>query len=91
MENKTILTTLTLPAELLEAADKAVQQGLARSRNEFVALALRHELAAQKRAEIDAAVAAIADDKEYQAEAMTIADQFAHADWEALQIGESQK
>ena len=88
---RTIRTTLTLPAELLEAADRAVQQGLARSRNEFVAQALRHELAAQKRAEIDAAFAAMADDQEYQAEAMTIADEFAKADWEAFQIGESQK
>lgn len=91
MENRTIRTTLALPADLIEATDRAVEQGLARSRNEFVALALRHELAAQKRAEIDAAFAAMADDKEYQAEAMTIADEFAHADWEALQIGESQK
>ncbi len=88
---RTIRTILALPAELLEAADRAVQQGKARSRNEFVAQALRHELATQKRAEIDAAFAAMADDEEYQAEAMTIADESAKADWEAFHIGESQR
>lgn len=91
MENRIIRTTLTLPAELLEATDRAVQQGKARSRNEFVALALRHELAVQKRAEIDAAFATMANDTEYQSEALMIATEFTKADWEAFQIGESQK
>lgn len=45
----TIRTTLSLPADLLEATDQAVRAGSVRSRNEFVAMALRHELAAQKR------------------------------------------
>lgn len=91
MKKHTVRTTLTLPAELLEAADNAVKQGKAHSRNEFVALALRHELAAQKRAEIDAAFAAMVDDVEYQAEALKISAEFAMADWEAFQIGGSQK
>jgi metal-responsive CopG/Arc/MetJ family transcriptional regulator len=91
MENRSIRTTLKLPAELLEAIDRAVEQGLARSRNEFVAIALRHELAAQKRAEIDAAFVAMADDDEYQSQALMISNEFAKADWEAFQLGESQK
>ena len=53
-------------------------------------MALRHELAAQKRAEIDAAFAAMADDPEYQAESLMIADEFAIAEWEAFQVAESQ-
>ncbi|GAA6616311.1 ribbon-helix-helix domain-containing protein [Scytonema sp. NUACC26] len=90
MESLTVRTTLTIPVELLEATDRAVQEGKAKSRNEFVARALRRELAAQKRAEIDAAFAKMADDDEYQAESLAIARDFAKSDWEAFQIGESQ-
>ena len=90
MANQTVRTTLTLPAELLEATDKAVNAGKAKSRNEFVAQALRHELAAIKRAEIDAAFALMADDVEYQKEALMIANEFAQADWEAWQLAESE-
>jgi len=82
-----IRTTLALPAELLEATDKLVESGKAKSRNEFVAQALRRELAALKRAEIDAEFAHMANDAEYQAEAQAIAQEFAHGDWEAWQIG----
>lgn len=81
-------TTLTLPAELLEATDKAVSQGKAKSRNEFVAFALRRELAAQKRAEIDAALAEMAQDAEYQVEVLKMEAEFAPAQWEALQLAE---
>ncbi len=84
-----VRTTLALPIELLEAADRAVRKGKAKSRNEFVTQALRHELAAQKRAEIDAAFASMADDIEYQTEAAMISNEFVQADWEAFEIGES--
>ena len=86
----TVRTTLSLPADLLEATDQAVRAGKVRSRNEFVAMALRHELAAQKRAEIDAAFAAMTDDPEYLAESLMIADEFALAEWDAFQVSESQ-
>ncbi|PSB41687.1 CopG family transcriptional regulator [Cyanosarcina cf. burmensis CCALA 770] len=89
MEKQTVRTTLTLPAELVEAADKAVSQGKAKSRNEFVAQALRHELAALKRAEIDAALAQMAQDPEYQAQVLKMETEFATASWEALHLGES--
>ncbi len=89
MKNQTVRTTLTLPSELLEATDKAVQQGKAKSRNEFVAQALRRELAALKRAEIDTALAEMANDPEYQAEVLKMEAEFASAQWEALQLGES--
>jgi metal-responsive CopG/Arc/MetJ family transcriptional regulator len=90
MKNLTVRTTLTIPVELLEATDRAVQEGKANSRNEFVARALRRELAAQKRAEIDAAFTKMADDEEYQAESLAIEREFAKSDWEAFQIGESE-
>ncbi|NJL60575.1 MAG: ribbon-helix-helix protein, CopG family [Methylacidiphilales bacterium] len=91
MNDHIIRTTLTLPVELLEATDRAVSEGKAKSRNEFVARAIRNELAVQKRAEIDAAFAEMGNDAEYQAEVEIINQEFAQSDWEALQLGESQR
>lgn len=90
MKKSTVRTTLSLPAELLEATDLAISKGQAKSRNEFIAQALKHELAALRRAEIDAEFAAMADDVEYQAEVLQIEAEFALASWEAFKIAESQ-
>ncbi len=90
MARRTIRATVALPADLLEAADEAVREGQARSRNELRATALRRELAARRRAAIDAAFAGMAHDVAFQEEASTIAAEFAVADWEALQLGEKQ-
>ncbi len=89
MKTETVRTTLTIPRELLEATDKAVLEGKAKSRNDFVAQALRRELAIQKRSEIDAALAEMANDPDYQAEVLKLELEFATAQWEALQLGES--
>ena len=91
MKKQTVRTTLTLPSELLEDTDQIVSQGKAKSRNEFVAQALRHELAALRKAEIDAAFIPMADDAEYQAEAQKIEAEIATACWEALQLGEQEQ
>jgi metal-responsive CopG/Arc/MetJ family transcriptional regulator len=88
MALQTVRTTVALPVDLLEAVDRAVRAGKARSRNELVAMALRRELAAQERAAIDAAFAAMADDPAYRAEAGELATAFAAADWEALRLAE---
>lgn len=90
MSNPTVRTTLTLPSELLKDADRAVSQGKAKSRNGFIAQAIRHELTAIKRAEIDAEFALMAKDTEYQTEARQIEAEFATASWEALQLGEAE-
>lgn len=87
----TIRTTVTLPKALIQAADQAVREGRVRSRNDLVIRALEHELAAQKRAAIDAAFAAMADDPEVLDEATTFAEGFSAASWEALQIAESER
>lgn len=81
-----IRTTVTLPTDLVDAADRAVRAGKARSRNELLVTALRHELAAQRRAEIDADLAAMATDVELQAEAEQIEREFALADDEARRL-----
>ncbi len=88
MPPHTVRTTLALPADLLAAVDQAVQAGHARSRNALVARALQRELAAQQRAAIDAAFAAMAEDPPYRTESLEINAAFTHADWDALRVSE---
>lgn len=88
MANPTVRTTLTIPMDLLEAVDAAVREGRARSRNEMVALALRHEIESQRRAAIDEAFAAMASDEEYREEAAAIFAEFSEADAEAAMLAE---
>jgi metal-responsive CopG/Arc/MetJ family transcriptional regulator len=85
-----VRTTLALPADLLSAVDRIVEEGQARSRNEFVAAALRRELAARRRAEIDAAFEGMASDEDYLAEAAAIENELTGASWEALRAAETE-
>ncbi|AFY84784.1 ribbon-helix-helix domain-containing protein [Oscillatoria acuminata] len=66
MSSPIINTNIRLPAHLLEAMDQAVQQGKAKSRDEFIMQAIRRELEALKRAEIDAELAEMVQDPDYQ-------------------------
>ena len=79
----TIRTTLALPADLLEAVDRLIEQGQARSRNDLIANALRHELATLQRAVLDAEFRQMETDADYQREARQILAEFAQSDWEA--------
>lgn len=83
MHARTVRTTITLPVDLLAAADRIVREGKARSRNELVVAALRHEVAAQERAAIDAAFAALAGDEKFHAESVQLADEGVASGWEA--------
>ncbi len=87
MPAATVRTTVAIATDILEAIDGAVREGLARSRNEFLNLALKNQLAASRRAAVDAAFAGMADDPEYQQEALQIAAEFETADHEALKLG----
>ncbi len=89
MGAQTVRTTITLPAELIDAADRAVREGRARSRNDLLVAALRRELAAQERAQIDASFAVLADDREFQQESVELAEEAVRSGWEALQIAEA--
>lgn len=91
MPDGLVRTTLSLPADLLKATDRAVRDGKARSWNAFVASALRRELAAQRRAEIDADLAAMGADVEYQREAAQVMAGFASADAEAARLVEAEQ
>lgn len=83
-------TTIALPTVLLAATDRAVTDGKAKSRNELIARAIQRELALIRRAEIDADLAQMAEDTEYQAEVLQMEAEFAVAQWEALQTIETQ-
>lgn len=77
MVTTVVRTTVTLPSSLLDEVDRAVKEGRSGSRNELIANAIRRELAAQKRTEIDAEFAKMAEDEEYRAEAEAINAEFA--------------
>jgi Arc/MetJ-type ribon-helix-helix transcriptional regulator len=86
---RTVGTTIALPTDVLAQVDEAVRRGAAGSRDEFVVTALRRELAARERAAIDADFAGMSEDEDYRREAQLIAEEFKHADWEALRLGEA--
>lgn len=88
MLGEKVRTTVALAADLLAAIDLAVREGMAGSRSDFLALAVRNQLAAEQRARIDAQFAGMAADSAYRQEALEIADEFVDADWEALKIAE---
>jgi hypothetical protein len=88
MSTERVSTTLALPAELLKAADQAIEAGKADNLDQLVANALKHELAALQKTTIDAEFAYMANDIEYQTEAHQIMAEFANADNEAFIIGQ---
>jgi metal-responsive CopG/Arc/MetJ family transcriptional regulator len=90
MAEPVVRTTLSLSVELLEAIDRAVRSGKAKSRNELVARALKRELAALERAEIDNALAEMVQDPDYQVEVLKMEAEFALTSWEASRGGESE-
>ena len=83
-----VRTTVTLPAELLAQADRIIKEGKVDSRNNLFTRALKNEIAAIERAEIDSALAEMAQDPEYQQEVMLMEAEFASASWEAWQTEE---
>lgn len=64
--------------------DRMVRKGKSRSRNEFLSMALRRELAAQERSQIDEAFGLMAPDPSHRAESEELAGGFEGASWEAL-------
>jgi metal-responsive CopG/Arc/MetJ family transcriptional regulator len=88
MPTKKLRTTVAISEDLVEAMDALVQGGEADSRNDFLEKALRNQIAAARRAAIDAEFAQMATDRTYQGEAVQVAEEFAEADWEALRASE---
>jgi len=81
-------TTLRLPKKLYERIKGHVQRDQTVSVNEFIVNALAAYVRAVERKAIDDAFRGMADDKQYQREALMIAEQFAESDAEALELSE---
>jgi metal-responsive CopG/Arc/MetJ family transcriptional regulator len=79
-------TTLSLPTDLLAAADRLVQEGKARSRTELVTEALRAEVRQRQREALDAEFAEMANDGDYLAEVRQLMGEFAQADRESWNL-----
>jgi hypothetical protein len=81
-------TTLRLPKQLYERIKSHVQRDQTVSVNEFIVNALAAYVRAVERKAIDDAFLGMADDQQYQREALMIAEQFAESDAEALELSE---
>jgi hypothetical protein len=80
-------TTVRLPQHVYERAKTALVRSEASSFNEFVVQAIEEKVRSLTEAEIDAAFAQMANDADYQREAIAIAGEFAKSDWEAFESG----
>jgi hypothetical protein len=88
MAHDSIRTTVTFPSDLLEEADRVVEAGDVRSRNDLVVQALRRELAIRERARIDAEFLKMADDHDFQAEDAEMAEEMTELEWEEFKRAE---
>jgi Arc/MetJ-type ribon-helix-helix transcriptional regulator len=85
---RNLQTTLRLPKHLYESIKSHVQRDQTVSVNEFIVNALAAYVRAVERKAIDDAFLGMADDRQYQREALMIAEQFAASDAEALELSE---
>lgn len=79
-----VRTTVSVDRELLEGADRVVEEGEVRSRGELLERALRSELHRIERQKIDAAFSEMAFDEEYRKDAGEVCREFEEADREAM-------
>ena len=86
---KRVRTTVDLPPSLLARAQRFVDEGVARSRNALITAALGYFLDYLERQAIDAQFAAMADDEDYHALNLALAEEFAASDWEVSELGEA--
>jgi hypothetical protein len=88
-----IRTTVRLPKPIYDEARSLVDENVVPvdSLNDFLVAAIASYVKLVKRKQIDAAFAGMADDADYQKEALLIAEQFAQSDWEALEIAEGKQ
>ncbi len=77
-------TTVRLPRQIYERAKTAVPRSQASSFNDFVVQAIEEKLQRLTEAEIDDAFAHMAQDAQYQHDAMRLAKEFEKSDWEAF-------
>jgi len=80
---------VAIPIELLRSVDEVVRSGQVVSRNEFLFIAIRHELERIQREAIDNEFEGMADDEIYRSESRRVCEDYEYADWEALRAAES--
>jgi hypothetical protein len=83
-----VQTTLRLPRQLYERAKLFVGRGSKGSVNDLIVNALAAYVRAMERKAIDDAFLPMATDKQYQREALRLAEQFSVSDAETIEIGE---
>ena len=86
--SRKVQTTLRLPRQLYERAKQFVDGGNKRSVNDLIVNALTAYVSAMERRAIDDAFRPMAKDKQYQREALRLAEQFSASDAETIEIGE---
>ncbi|MGB7282959.1 MAG: hypothetical protein WBE13_11915 [Candidatus Acidiferrum sp.] len=85
---RNIQTTLRLPRQLYERVKGYVDREQTRSVNDFIVNALAIHVRALERKAIDDSFQGMAEDKQYQREALRVAEQFARSDAEAIELSE---
>lgn len=85
-KDKYYATTLRLPKRVYESAKQALKRGNseAGSFNDFVVDAIKERLRNLREQEIDAAIAEIANDADYQESSIRMTREFAWSDWDAF-------
>jgi hypothetical protein len=82
-----VRTTVRVPKPLYEEAQECVQRSdsPASTFNDLIITAIFTYLKLMKRKRIDAAFSRMAEDANYQKQALLIAEEFSASDWEALE------
>ena len=84
-------TTLRMPQHIYERAKSALGRSSDTSFNEFVLEAIEEKLHRLSEAEIDAAFAQMAEDRDHQEDSVKQAREFEKSDWEALKMMENEQ
>ena len=90
---ETHTTTVRIPLPVYDQVKCVVEKesrgsGATISLNDLIVSAIKAYLKMYQRRRIDAALAAMAEDADYQKEASLLAEEFEHSDWEALRLDE---
>lgn len=84
-----VRTTVDLPLVVKERVEQALERGAAKSQNALIVRAVEQFLEGLERDWLDAQFAEMAEDEAYQALQLSIAEEFAPADWETWQVVEA--
>jgi hypothetical protein len=89
-KSKLQVTTIRVPASLYNEAKAVVASGAdeANSLNDLIVDSLRERLLRIQEARLDAKFAEMKNDRRYQEQAVRIATEFEHSDWDALKTVE---